>query len=216
MACSSSSPTSSFCVFRQRHCQPGRAVVTASRVCHCKTTPWCSCYIGGMWPAHCCHEALGGSLCVQRKNRPQGSRLVRSCWCAQSQVHRRALHQAASTFWLWQATCPVHVLGPYLEEIAEGDQLFGGISAADATEALRLILKELGVAQAQAYRTHDMRRGHALDLQVSGELVVSACLGMLAWTPRQARLSTRSWPRASGPRRPSCSIWITGVWRRLP
>lgn len=31
-----------------------------------------------------------------------------------------------------------------------------------------MLLKVLGVDQAQAYRCHDIRRGHALDLQLSG------------------------------------------------
>jgi hypothetical protein len=82
-------------------------------------------------------------------------------------------------FRLWQATCPVHTLGPFLGEVAEGAPLFGGISAADATEALRFILSELSIDQANAYRTHDMRRGHALDLQVSGSSA-AGCAGMCA------------------------------------
>ena len=155
-------------------------------------------------------------MCVCRKNRPQGSRLTRSCWCAQSQVHCWVCSQGAHTFSLWQATCPVHMLGPFLGEVAEGAPLFGGISAADATEALRFILSELNIDQANAYRTHDMRRGHALDLQVSGASAAGcACMCMHGWFAWQARLSTRSWPLANGHRRRSCSIWIIGAWRRL-
>ena len=38
-------------------------------------------------------------LCLKsRKNRPEGSRLVRSCWCSRCTL-----------------TCPVHVLGPYFQ-----------------------------------------------------------------------------------------------------
>lgn len=87
----------------------------------------------------------------RRKNKPGGSRLVRTCWCSES-----------------TATCPVHVIGPVLDQLAPGMPLFNEISAASALHVLREMLTLLGVDQAMAYRTHDLRRGHALDLQLSG------------------------------------------------
>ncbi len=46
--------------------------------------------------------------------------------------------------------------------------MFGGITAASALATLRAYLGRLGVDGAGAYRTHDIRRGHADDLRVSG------------------------------------------------
>eukprot|EP00973_Karenia_brevis_P080019 11101711-Karenia_brevis.AAC.1 len=37
-----------------------------------------------------------------------------------------------------------------------------------AFRTLRTMLESLGVERAQEYRTHDLRRGHAEDLRVSG------------------------------------------------
>ena len=65
-------------------------------------------------------------------------------------------------------TCPVHVLGPVVQACGRGQRLFPGISAADALAVLRVLLDELGTANPGSYRTHDLRRGHALDLQMSG------------------------------------------------
>ena len=86
-----------------------------------------------------------------RKNKRLGSRLVRGCWCREC-----------------AATCPVHVLGPLVDHTAEGVPVFGHITAASALEVLRKMLVALEVQDAGAYRTHDLRRGHALDLQLSG------------------------------------------------
>ena len=87
----------------------------------------------------------------RRKNKPGGSRLVRRCWCSES-VH----------------TCPVHVLGPIVRNYPNGAPLFEGISPSTARAKLREMLGAIGVAEPGAYRTHDLRRGHALDLQLSG------------------------------------------------
>ena len=87
----------------------------------------------------------------RRKNRPAGSRLVRKCWCNEC-VH----------------ACPVHVLGALLRDTVPGSRIFEGITAAGALAGLRFMLGAVGVANASAYRTHDLRRGHALDLQCSG------------------------------------------------
>ena len=55
-----------------------------------------------------------------------------------------------------------------LKDIHEGASLFGGITAGAALGLLRHILARLGVAEAESYRTHDLRRGHARDLQLHG------------------------------------------------
>jgi hypothetical protein len=86
-----------------------------------------------------------------RKNKMLGSRLVRGCWCRESAT-----------------TCPVHVLGPIVSGTAEGQRLFGQVTAALALKTLRTLLDVVNVRGAAAYRTHDLRRGHALDLQQSG------------------------------------------------
>ena len=88
----------------------------------------------------------------RRKNKPNGSRLVRACWCRQSSV-----------------TCPVHVIGKALRP---GLPLFQGITPHLALVKLRECLVALTTPSAGDYRTHDLRRGHALDLQCSGELCV--------------------------------------------
>ena len=55
-----------------------------------------------------------------------------------------------------------------LRAARDGECLFQDITAAKALATLRLLLASVGVAQAGEYRTHDLRRGHALDLQLSG------------------------------------------------
>ena len=87
----------------------------------------------------------------RRKNRQCGSCLVRTCWCKEC-----------------PETCPVHVLGPWIAAAAPGAALFAGITPATAICTLRRMLADLDVKQAGLYRTHDLRRGHALDLQCSG------------------------------------------------
>ena len=88
---------------------------------------------------------------ARRKNKPGGSRLVRRCWCREC-----------------PQTCPVHVLGPIIRDWPEDVPLFDGISAYVARAKLREMLGALGVQESGSYRTHDLRRGHALDLQLSG------------------------------------------------
>lgn len=87
----------------------------------------------------------------KRKNKPAGSILRRGCWC-----------QASST------TCPVHSLGPMIQEFGDGQPLFQGITPALALRTLRHVLAELKVPQANLHRTQDFRRGHAEDLRLSG------------------------------------------------
>ncbi|CAK0890184.1 unnamed protein product, partial [Prorocentrum cordatum] len=87
-------------------------------------------------------------LLRRRKNRAQGSRLTRRCRCASC-----------------RATCPVHTLGPWVARCGLGRGLFGGISAAAALRTLREMLAALGVQGADLFRSRDLRRGHAEDLQ---------------------------------------------------
>ena len=97
----------------------------------------------------------GDELVLQlksRKNRPQGSTLRRGCWCRQC-----------------KATCPVHVLGAWVKTLRLGQRAFAGISAASALADLRRWLHMLEVPEAEKYRLHDFRRGHARDLQASGK-----------------------------------------------
>ena len=86
-----------------------------------------------------------------RKNRRGGSRLVRTCWCKEC-----------------PRTCPVHVLGPIIQKLWPGEALLGGITAQVAVSKLRFMLAAIGVEKSECYRSHDIRRGHALDLQCAG------------------------------------------------
>ena len=88
---------------------------------------------------------------ARRKNKQFGSVLHRACWCARS-----------------RQTCPVHALGNWFAALPKGTEPFKGISAASALSALRGFPTEIGVKDAALYRTHDLRRGHALDLQQRG------------------------------------------------
>ena len=88
----------------------------------------------------------------RRKNRPEGSRLVRGCWCKES-----------------PKTCPLHKLSPLLERCQKGARLFPNLNESNVIGTLRFMLKALQVPKAEEYRTHDLRRGHAKDLQLSGE-----------------------------------------------
>ena len=98
--------------------------------------------------ARCAYNHDGG-----RKNKPTGSKLIRKCWCSQS-----------------VETCPVHVLGKTVEAMPHGHRLFTGLTAGAALKVIRQVLEALQVKDANLYRTHDFRRGHALDLQESGEM----------------------------------------------
>lgn len=126
----------------------------------------------GAGPAYLYLE--GGTLVLdlaRRKNKPRGSRLIRTCWCSESKVRVLGWSSYVAKDVLYQETCPVHVIGPLITELGQGAAPFGGISAACALGILRLLLQKIGVAGALDYRCHDLRRGHALDLQLSGEHV---------------------------------------------
>ena len=88
----------------------------------------------------------------KRKNKPEGSLLKRGCWC-------RSVDRSL---------CPVHVLWEYMQQFSFGQKVFGDISASSALWELRRCLGELGTPDAELYRCHDFRRGHADDLRESG------------------------------------------------
>ena len=87
----------------------------------------------------------------RRKNKPSGSVISRRCLCRQCET-----------------ICPFHTLLPLLNSSDEGGRIFGTISASSALRVLRSILEVLGVSDAALYRTHDLRRGHCMDLLESG------------------------------------------------
>ena len=62
----------------------------------------------------------------------------------------------------------MHVLAPVIRQIKIGAILFKGLTAGKALASLKHILGCVGVDNAEAYRTHDLRRGHARDLQQYG------------------------------------------------
>ena len=59
-------------------------------------------------------------------------------------------------------------MGPILDQLADGQLLFDGITASKALVSLREILERSHTPEARAYGTHDLRRGHARDLQRHG------------------------------------------------
>ena len=67
-----------------------------------------------------------------------------------------------------QFTCPVHVLWPYFEKFGVGDMPFRDITPAQALAKLRYMLVKLEFEEAAAYRSHDLRRGRAKDIQRNG------------------------------------------------
>ena len=66
-----------------------------------------------------------------------------------------------------QLTCPRHVLGQLLSD--GNTQPFKQITAANALKVLRIMLGLVGVDDPGRYKTHDLRRGHAKDLQLAGK-----------------------------------------------
>ena len=86
-----------------------------------------------------------------RKNTNGSCRITRTCLCSESVL-----------------TCPLHVLGPLVDACPEGQLLFPGMTRASVLAALRSLLGNIGVERATCNQTHDLRRGHALDLQLAG------------------------------------------------
>ena len=130
-----------------------------------------------------------GVLCMKlksRKNRPEGSLLRRSCSC-------RAHPQMCVVHELWWS---------YMEQHELGAQPWADITPSAARDELRRTLAALDVRlcglQVHAhtsplfcmqvkdpllYGTHDLRRGHALDLQQSGAPLANI-LAMGEWKSR--------------------------------
>ena len=77
-------------------------------------------------------------------------------------------------------TCVVHTLGKVVNRMPVGKPIFPGMTAGSALAALRSILEDLGISDAKRYRTHDLRRGHAKDLQISGALCSCIHLSCIA------------------------------------
>ena len=88
---------------------------------------------------------------ARRKNKPSGSLIKRSCWCSMS-----------------PKTCPVHVLWPFVSQFKAGERPFDMFTPKVALLGIRWFLHKLNVHNAALYRTHDLRRGHTLDLQCAG------------------------------------------------
>ena len=61
---------------------------------------------------------------------------------------------------------------PFGRSMPPGTHAFADISPAVALVNLRRLLGIIGVADAQRYRTHDLRRGHTMDLAESGSSLV--------------------------------------------
>ena len=94
----------------------------------------------------------------RRKNKLNGSVLERTCWCTRDKI---------------SALCPTHTLGHWLKQIPCGCAPFAGISSAHANDMLRNFLRDVClVSNSKEYKSHDIRRGHADDLRLSGASLV--------------------------------------------
>ena len=90
-------------------------------------------------------------LLMRRKNKENGSMLIRTCWCKNCPL-----------------TCPVCVLGHWVKQFPVGAPLFGNFTPQSALYTLRCMLRDSGVQGDFDFRTQDLRRGHAKDLQEAG------------------------------------------------
>ena len=90
---------------------------------------------------------------TRRNNKPEGSMMERGCWCKEC-----------------KETCPLHVLGPFLAKFPPGCRVFGDVTPASTLNTLRRVMAKMNAPRAAEYRTHDLRRGHAKDLQTSGSV----------------------------------------------
>ena len=70
----------------------------------------------------------------------------------------------------------MHVVGKFLQDFLPGEAVFPSISAQEALVKLRFMLSAIGVEKPELYRCHDIRRGHALDLQCAGMGSVVRCV----------------------------------------
>ena len=90
----------------------------------------------------------------RRKNSERPVTLKRACWCAGGGCSA--------------LTCPVHVLGPWLEEQGPGAQPFRTYSPAAALAAIRAAVGAAGAERPREFDTKSFWRGHALDLVECG------------------------------------------------
>ena len=88
---------------------------------------------------------------ARRKNKPGGSVLTRYCWCDSD-----------------PETCPVCILGPFFQQQPLGVKIFKEFIAKKALSELKMLFALLEVPNYEQYRCHDLRRGHARDLQLKG------------------------------------------------
>ena len=86
-----------------------------------------------------------------RKNSLIPTSLARQCWCKRCSL-----------------TCPVHVLGFYMQSLEPGSQPFAHIKRDQLLVALRTVLAHLNVPDACTYGSHSFRRGHAEDISRRG------------------------------------------------
>jgi hypothetical protein len=95
------------------------------------------------------------TLCLKllrRKNMMRGTVIKRTCSCRNS-----------------VRLCPIHVLWHgFFAGLDFGAKPWARLSSGFANRSLRQALTELKVPHAVSYGTHDIRRGHAKDLQMSG------------------------------------------------
>ena len=87
----------------------------------------------------------------RRKNKRQPSTMLRSCWC----------HEC-------KETCLVHVIGAFVKGYSAGTRPFASFNIGSVLKTLRDMLMELQIPEANKYRTHDFRRGHAEDMRRNG------------------------------------------------
>jgi hypothetical protein len=99
---------------------------------------------------NCCRLQVVLRL-AKRKNMPQGSVIRRSCWCRQC-----------------KRSCPVHVLWNFLDPLPVGATPFANLSGHVANKLLKECCAKLRVPHAAEVVCHDLRRGHAKDLQQAG------------------------------------------------
>ena len=105
---------------------------------------------------------------LRRKNRQKGSGILkRKCSC------RGGVN-----------SCPVHMLWmKFFAELPEGAHPWAPVTPDVARRRLRQILVSLRVPNAQAYGTHDFRRGHADDMREMGA-TLAEILAAGQWTSK--------------------------------
>ena len=87
----------------------------------------------------------------RRKNLQHGSRMVRDCWCQSCSI-----------------TCPTHAFERSTRCFSQGQPLFPHLTAENVRSELRRRLGLLNVDFPWKYCSHDFRRGHCLDMVLSG------------------------------------------------